>query len=426
MRHFLRIGTAALCSLVSVSAASASELEVFQTAMQSQDYESGYHLGLALQTKFAGNPEFDFMFAQAAYAQGFTDQAIFALERVLWVNPNNSDARNLLAELYLVQQAYTFAQIESNTVIRSEPAPQAYGKAQQINTVAARYYGGSNGILSYGSLSVELGHDSNPEQSPSRSSSAFRKVSAEVGGEYLLSTDTGLKYELSLGQRTNSQTNIDGKRFVAVSGSFTHQATSSVSFGFDIGGQKTNAGNDPERNRINATLHGQFDFAEPLTISPYVKLQRINSETDDLDRTLKTFGLQARYGAVSSRSFDIFGSVYFQTSQPETPSVNNSVMTDFQSRGAVIGARMYVNRDVTLTSRLQVQSYDFSGAINQSPGGALRHDQTTEASAVMDYRIDETQKIAVGLKRTRNTSNTASQEFGRTEYSITYTYRFGG
>lgn len=426
MRHFLRIGSLALCSLIPVSAVNASEFGAFQIAMQSQDYETGYQLGVALQTKFAGNPEFDFMFAQAAYVQGFTDQAIFALERVLWIDPNHSDARNLLAELYLVQQAYTYAQIESNTVIRSKPAPQAYGKAQQINTVATRYYGGSSGILSYGSLSVELGHDSNPDQAPNQSSSAFRMVSAELGGEYLLSNDTGLKYELSMGQRTNSQSNIDGKRFVAVSGSFTHQATSSLSFGFDLGGQKTNAANDPERNRINASLHGQFDFAESLTIMPFVKLQRIQTQTDDLDRTLRTFGLQARYGAVSSRSFDIFGSVYFQTSQPETPSVNNSVMTDFQSRGAVIGAHFYLNRDVTLTSRLQVQSYDFSGAINQNSGGALRRDQTTQASAVMDYRIDETQKVAVGLKRTRNTSNTASQEFGRTEYSITYTYRFGG
>ncbi|MGE0483958.1 MAG: outer membrane beta-barrel protein [Gammaproteobacteria bacterium] len=69
--------------------------------MQQQKYGEAYALLAPLADQRAGDPEFDFIFGVAALDAGHETEAIFALERVLVVAPDNAEARAALARAHL-------------------------------------------------------------------------------------------------------------------------------------------------------------------------------------------------------------------------------------------------------------------------------------------------------------------------------------
>lgn len=78
----------------------AQSLADFQQQYRSGDFAAAYKTGAALMAEVGGDVAFEMAFAQSAYAAGKTDDAIFALERVLWIDLTNLAARLLLAEIY--------------------------------------------------------------------------------------------------------------------------------------------------------------------------------------------------------------------------------------------------------------------------------------------------------------------------------------
>jgi tetratricopeptide (TPR) repeat protein len=62
--------------------------------------QEAYDLLKPLQAQRAGDPDFDFILGASALALGKNTEAVFALERVLAVQPNNGPARTLIARAY--------------------------------------------------------------------------------------------------------------------------------------------------------------------------------------------------------------------------------------------------------------------------------------------------------------------------------------
>ena len=68
--------------------------------LKSQDLSDAYQLALQSQFNNEGDPRFDYAFGAAARANNQLNQAVFAFERVLQVQPNAIDARIALAMSY--------------------------------------------------------------------------------------------------------------------------------------------------------------------------------------------------------------------------------------------------------------------------------------------------------------------------------------
>jgi tetratricopeptide (TPR) repeat protein len=69
--------------------------------LQRRDAVAAYRLLLPLEPQRAGDPEFDYLLGIAALDAGDPERAIFALERVLAVQPENLQARAEIARAYL-------------------------------------------------------------------------------------------------------------------------------------------------------------------------------------------------------------------------------------------------------------------------------------------------------------------------------------
>ena len=97
-------------------------LERARQFMASKNAESAYALLAPLEPARAGQPEFDYLLGIAALDSGRISQAIFALERVLAVQPDNALARAEIGRAYLAAGETETARAEL-TQVRSGPIP---------------------------------------------------------------------------------------------------------------------------------------------------------------------------------------------------------------------------------------------------------------------------------------------------------------
>jgi outer membrane protein len=84
-----------------------------------------YELLLPLESQRAGNPEYDYLLGIAALDSGHIERAIFALERVLAVQPDNALARAEIARAYYAAGERQTARKEFENVRRQRIPPQA-------------------------------------------------------------------------------------------------------------------------------------------------------------------------------------------------------------------------------------------------------------------------------------------------------------
>lgn len=84
-----------------------------------------YHLLMPLQGKRAGEVEYDYLLGIAALDAGNAEQAVFALERVLAVDPNHLQARAEIARAYFMLGEKENARREFKTVSESRELPES-------------------------------------------------------------------------------------------------------------------------------------------------------------------------------------------------------------------------------------------------------------------------------------------------------------
>jgi cytochrome c-type biogenesis protein CcmH/NrfG len=90
------------CLLACQQAALAAD-ETLSRAKQQHDSrqaKEAYTLLAPLQSERAGEIEYDYLLGLAAMESGMPTEAIFAFERILAINPNDTDARMALARAY--------------------------------------------------------------------------------------------------------------------------------------------------------------------------------------------------------------------------------------------------------------------------------------------------------------------------------------
>jgi tetratricopeptide (TPR) repeat protein len=92
--------------------------------LDSGDAKAAYELLSPLQTERAGDPEYDYLLGVAALEIGRNTEAVFALERVLAVQPNSAPARAQIARAYFNLKETDTAKREFETVKNQGVPPE--------------------------------------------------------------------------------------------------------------------------------------------------------------------------------------------------------------------------------------------------------------------------------------------------------------
>jgi outer membrane protein len=183
-------------------------LQNAQNLLTAKQAAQAYQLLSPLESSRAGQPQFDYLLGVAALDSGRVTQAIFALERVLAVQPGNSLARAELARAYLLAGE---ADTARSQLIQVQAAPDVPPEARaSVQRLLSSIDAGqaSKPLRFY--VEAALGHDSNLSGGPNITSFAvpgfafpfLLGAASQERGDNVLQLGAGLAYTHALGAST--------------------------------------------------------------------------------------------------------------------------------------------------------------------------------------------------------------------------------
>ena len=110
-------------SLGAIAALPDNPTETIKTLYAQGQFEQAYNLGRAAEFNWEGDPDFDFNYGLAAIESGHYEDAVFALERVVFLRPDILRLRLELARAHFLGENYVAAQAEFQRVLDREPPP---------------------------------------------------------------------------------------------------------------------------------------------------------------------------------------------------------------------------------------------------------------------------------------------------------------
>ena len=136
MRLTLRLAAAFALWLLLAAGALAQDATLKRAAdlINARDAQAAYDLLKPLEPERAGDPEFDILLGSAALDSKRAGEAVFALERVLAVQPGNAVARALVARAY-------FELGETRTAKQEFEAARGQAPPAEVDTTIQRYLG---------------------------------------------------------------------------------------------------------------------------------------------------------------------------------------------------------------------------------------------------------------------------------------------
>ena len=161
MQAITRISTTGvgLCLLLlAASVKAAEDLDVLRTHLDNRRSAEAWILAEKLEPWHAGNPSFDYLYAQAALAANHPSRAIFALERVRLRQPRQEQAWLLLVRAYLEAGDSVRARRELDALMASAPSTATRAQA---NTFSAQLTVSRATRPVRGFVGFDIGHDSN-------------------------------------------------------------------------------------------------------------------------------------------------------------------------------------------------------------------------------------------------------------------------
>lgn len=157
LRHWLAVMSLVLPALA--FAADDAVITQAQALVKAGDYKAAYALLEPLETERSGNVEYDMLLGLSALESGDNSRAIFAFERVLATEPNNLEARALIAKGYFRGGEAENAKAEFNNVLSQNPNPEITKLIENNMQAIDKAIGQTTAFAAY--LDFGIGHDSN-------------------------------------------------------------------------------------------------------------------------------------------------------------------------------------------------------------------------------------------------------------------------
>jgi outer membrane protein len=305
------------CLLACQQAAFAADETLSKARQQlgSQQAKEAYALLAPLQSQRAGDAEYDYLLGIAALESGKPTEAIFAFERVLAVNPGDSDARMQLARAYYMTGETKASREEFETVKRQQPADQANRITEEYLRAIKQ---AESGTTVRGYVEASIGYDTNINSATSagsiylafydatlplardsrRRTDQFGAFAAGIHVRHAISAAWAINGTANIGQRNNDSVDDFNIGYLDTSLGMTHtrgddQFTGALQY------QKINIHNHAFRHAFGLLGQWQRYIDDQRQLTVFGQLTRLNydgvQELRDADRYL--------LGATYSQSF---------------------------------------------------------------------------------------------------------------------------
>lgn len=379
----------------------------------------------------AGEPRFDYFLGLAALDIGQNTRAVFALERVLALEPNNSQARAEIARAYLALGEVETARKEFETV-KNQGVPADVSQTLDRYIAATRPFADQGKPAINGYIEAMVGYDTNVNVGPSKVSIVIPGISsspATLSGDSRASKDSF--GQLGAGFNTRVPLTSSVAMLAGVSGA---QHLNAHKEQFDLGNLDGNAGLvmtsgknvftvmgqvgsldlDHDRFRTVSGVTGQWQHNpdarnQASVFAQYSDLHYNTQEIRDADRWLGglAYAYMWREGTVG------FASAYLVSEKPQAGDVD---FIGFRGFGLRLGVRWNMGEKTVVFAGANYEQRGYDGV---DPSFLVeRKDNQYGLLLGANYGFAKEWSLTPLLALTRNQSNTVLNEYHREVFSL--------
>lgn len=393
--------------------------------------KAAYALLEPQESSRAGEVDYDYLLGLAALDVGQNTRAVFALERVLALDPEHVRARAAIARAYLALGEAETARREFETVQR-QGAPADISLSLDRYIAAARRHDDPSRSAVNGYLEAVVGYDTNVNAGPNKSAVVIPGISASpvtltgdgrAGKDYFGQLGAGIDARVPLAPGVALLGGLSGA-----------QRLNADKDQFDLGNVDANAGVVVSAGRNVYTLMGQFGqftldrdnfrSASGVTgqwqhnldarnqFSAFAQYSRLHYNTQgvrDADRRVGGAGYAHlwRDGAVA------FGSVYYVGEKPDASGVD---FLGFDGFGLRLGSRLDLGARTVVFGSVAYEQRRYD-AVDPS-FLRTRRDEQYVALFGATYAFAKDWTVTPQLSLTRNQSNTELNDYHREVASL--------
>lgn len=424
---------AALCAMLLSPMALADALTDQARGLLDQGKaKEAYQLLEPAEGERAGDPAYDLLFGVAAVDVGQNTRGVFALERVLALQPNNARARAEIARAYLALGETKTAREEFETVQKQGVPPEVSATIDRYLAAVERLDDVTRTTVR-GYLEAALGYDTNVNVGPNKNAVAIPGFG-------------GLPFTLSANSKANEDT------FATVGGGFTvrHPLNPSVALVVGLSGTQRNNLAKDDFNNLSVDANAGVVFTQDKSV--YSLTAQYNEYTlkDSLYRTASGATGQWQYNADARNQYSAFaqysdlryanqsirdaerwvggaayahalrtGEIIFASAYlaSERERASNVPHLGHTAVGLRVGGQMNYNAATVLFVGGSVEQRRYGGI---DPAFlTTREDTQWDVSVGANYVPARDWKVTPKLSITQNQSNTELNEYHREVVSVT-------
>ncbi len=417
----------------------ATEVEEALRLIQAGQAEQAYQLLAPLAPAQSGDPQFDYLLGLAALDSGRPGEAVFALERVLAVQPDHARARAEIARAYFQLGEAQTARREFEAVSRQGVPPRVAEALQRyLNAIDQRVTGDRRQLRVY--IEAAAGYDSNVN-----SGAGERNVAVPLfGGAILRLDDAGVENEdgfASVGAGV-AGTHPLSERVDLVGGaniarrqlfSDTEFTTASIDA---YAGLNVTSGRDVFTGALQAELFEvddqtfrnawglvggwNRDLGPRTRMSAFLQLIRLDYPSQDLrDSTRYVGGLGLSHAFAVKRTPVVYASAYGGTEDERSSGVPH---LGHDLYGLRLGGQLRLLPQVQAYAAVNAEFRDYGGP--EPFFLRTRDDTRVEAKLGFDFRPAKAWTVAPQLSYVSNDSNVVIYDYDRTLFAVTVRREF--
>lgn len=385
----------------------------------------------------AGEHDYDFLLGLAALEAGQNTRAVFALERVLAMDPNNTRARAEIARAYLALGETQTATQEFETV-KKQGVPADVTMTIDRYIAAARRMDDQNATSLTGYVEATIGYDTNVNVGPNKNSIAipgFGNLPFELSGDTKANTDTfgavgggvnlrtplGSGYALLAGMSASQRNNFSKQQFDTQNGDVNIGVTKTLDQdAYTLMAQSGVVYVDQGRFRNHTGLTGQWqrNLDARNQVAAFVQYTDLHYPTQDV-RDADRWVAGGSYAHLYRDGIMAFASAYLVQELPQEKHVG---WLGFEGLGMRIGGRINYDAQTVLFGGA---TWEYRGYSKEDPTFlAKRRDNQYGLTLGATRYLSKEWSVTPQLSLTLNDSNVDLNEYHRELFSVTVRREF--
>lgn len=401
--------------------------------MKSGKAKEAYTLLIPHQSERAGDPDYDYLLGIAALDSGRANEAVFALERVLAVNPNHLQARAEIARAYFVTGEVVASKQEFEAVKSQNPPREVNATIEKFLEAIERARAGEKTTMrAY--VEAAVGDDTNVNSATASGQIAIPAFGGAIAtlsatGVKLHDTFTSIAAGFSVRHPINPEWAVFG-------GANANQRWNSSHDRFDTGGMDGNLGvsltkgddnyslalqmqtfdvdNNRYRDATGATAQWLRNLDSSSQASAYFQYTDLHYPGQDI-RDAERYVVGGAYARALGGEYTpiVFVGAYLGQ---ENEVKQNVAHLGHDLYGIRAGGEMKLTPEWTLFGSASVEERSYGG---QDPLFLVgRRDSQFDLRIGASYSPAKSWSITPQLSYTMNDSNVAINDYDRTVFSV--------